>query len=88
MTNYMTNSDTAMHTVTLAEAKAHLSELLNQIEAGEEVIITRRGQPVARLVGVDKPKKAVESLAVFRRSMPAWRKASSQLLKELRDDTL
>jgi prevent-host-death family protein len=33
------------------EAKNTLSALLNQVEAGEEVIITRRGKPVARLVG-------------------------------------
>lgn len=76
-----------MSTVTLAEAKAHLSELLKQIEAGEEVVITRRGQPVARLVGLEKPKKAVGSLAAFRRSMPAWRKASSLLIEELREET-
>ena len=34
----------------LAEAKAGLSALLDAVEAGEEVVITRRGQPVARVV--------------------------------------
>ena len=38
-----------MSTVTVADAKARLSDLLAQVEAGEEVVITRRGQPVARL---------------------------------------
>ena len=38
-----------MNTVSVAEAKAHLSELLNQVEAGEEIVITRRGQPIACL---------------------------------------
>lgn len=32
------------------EAKTHLSELLAAAEAGESVLITRRGRPVARLV--------------------------------------
>ena len=32
------------------EAKTHLSALLEAVEAGEEVLITRRGKPVARLV--------------------------------------
>jgi prevent-host-death family protein len=32
------------------EAKNTLSALLNQVEAGDEVLITRRGKPVARLV--------------------------------------
>ena len=39
-----------MKSVGLAEAKAHLSALLDAVEAGEEVVITRRGQAVARLV--------------------------------------
>jgi len=39
-------------TVSVREAKAHLSRLLQQVEAGEEVVITRGGEPVARLVAV------------------------------------
>lgn len=39
-----------MKTATVAETKSHLSSLLSDIEAGEEVVITRRGRPVARLV--------------------------------------
>ncbi|MCY4182996.1 MAG: type II toxin-antitoxin system prevent-host-death family antitoxin [Gammaproteobacteria bacterium] len=38
-----------MLTVNLARAKACLSELLDKVEAGEEVVITRRGRAVARL---------------------------------------
>jgi prevent-host-death family protein len=36
-----------MGTVNLAQAKAGLSALLNAVEAGEELVITRRGRPVA-----------------------------------------
>lgn len=36
--------------VNVHEAKTQLSRLLAQVEAGEEVIIARRGKPVARLV--------------------------------------
>jgi prevent-host-death family protein len=32
------------------EAKTHLSELLDRVERGEELVITRRGRPVARLI--------------------------------------
>ena len=39
-----------MPTVNVHQAKTHLSRLLAQVEAGEEVVIARRGQPVARLV--------------------------------------
>ena len=39
-----------MPTVNVHQAKTQLSRLLAQVEAGEEVVIARRGQPVARLV--------------------------------------
>ena len=39
--------------VGVREAKTHLSRLLDDVAAGEEVVITRRGQPAARLVAVE-----------------------------------
>jgi prevent-host-death family protein len=42
-----------MRTVGTFEAKNHLSELLDAVERGEEIEITRRGKPVARIVGID-----------------------------------
>lgn len=42
-----------MTTVGAFAAKTHLSSLLNKVTQGEEVLITRRGVPVARLVPVD-----------------------------------
>ena len=39
-----------MPIVNIHQAKTQLSRLLAQVEAGEEVIIARRGEPVARLV--------------------------------------
>lgn len=44
-----------MLTVNVHEAKTQLSRLLAQVEAGEEIVIARRGAPVARLVAY-KPK--------------------------------
>ena len=46
-----------MATVNVHEAKTHLSRLLAQVEAGEDVVIARNGKPVARLVGVHKGGK-------------------------------
>lgn len=77
-----------MSTVTEADAKARLSDLLDQVAAGEEMVITRRGQPVARLSQVEKPKEAVKSLAGFRARMPRWRKPSADLLRETREESL
>ena len=39
-----------MITVNVNEAKTHLSRLLVQVEAGEDVVIARNGKPVAKLV--------------------------------------
>jgi prevent-host-death family protein len=38
-----------MH-VNIYAAKTHLSRLIDQVNAGEEIVITRHGRPVARLV--------------------------------------
>ena len=46
-----------METVNVHEAKTHLSRLLAQVEAGEEVIIARNGKPVARLAAIQKRGK-------------------------------
>ncbi len=39
-----------MRSVSVAAVKAHLSAVLAEVEAGEEIIITRRGLAVARIV--------------------------------------
>lgn len=42
-------------TVSIATAKARLSELVNAVEAGDQVVITRRGRPVATLTATSQP---------------------------------
>jgi prevent-host-death family protein len=59
-------------TVGSFEAKTHLAALIDRAAAGEEVIITRRGKPVARLVAVEPTgdggaREAVERLRAMRR---------------------
>jgi len=56
-----------MHQVQIAEAKAHLSALVERVEAGEEIIIARRGKPVARLI--PEPSGGRSAADVFRH---AW----------------
>ncbi len=46
-----------MFIVNVHQAKTQLSRLLTQVEAGEDVVIARRGEPVARLVGCKPPGK-------------------------------
>lgn len=46
------------HTVNIHEAKTHLSRLLEEVAAGREIIISKAGKPIARLVPleVNEPK--------------------------------
>jgi len=44
-----------MQTINIHEAKTHLSRLVEDAAAGEEVIIAKAGKPVARLVALAKP---------------------------------
>jgi prevent-host-death family protein len=41
-----------MKTTAISELKAHLSDYLNQVKSGAEVLVTDRGKPVARIVPV------------------------------------
>ncbi|MFV0303230.1 MAG: type II toxin-antitoxin system Phd/YefM family antitoxin [Paracoccus sp. (in: a-proteobacteria)] len=63
-----------MREVGAFEAKTHLSELLAAAEAGESVLITRRGTPVARLVpagGGDRRQAALARMAALRSRLAA-----------------
>jgi prevent-host-death family protein len=52
-----------MKTVAISELKTHLSDFLNQVKAGSEVLITDRGRPVGRLVPISRTQTPRESLA-------------------------
>jgi prevent-host-death family protein len=58
------------------EAKTHLSKLLDEVEAGASITITRNGRPVARLAPVADAKAAAERILALRSEVP---KAKSKL---------
>jgi prevent-host-death family protein len=47
------------------EAKTHLAELLEKVESGQEITITRHGTPVARLVPAKKKTTTEERIAAI-----------------------
>ncbi len=51
-------------TVTIEDVQARLAELLNLVQAGNEIIIAQGDQPVARLVAIaeSKPKRRIAGL--------------------------
>lgn len=76
-----------MSVVNLAEAKAHLSELVDRVEAGDSIDITRRGKPVARLSSVALPRKAIDAaqLKKLTESMPVQTQSAADLVRSMRD---
>ena len=71
---YMHYMEAAMRTVTAREANQSFSKLLRDVAAGEEVVITLRGKPVARLEPVGQPIESPEREAVIRRMVERMRR--------------
>lgn len=76
-----------MDTVDLTEAKARLSELLDRVEAGASICITRRGKPVARLGAIAKPRKPIDIalLQALTSTLPPDADASADPARSMRD---
>jgi len=72
-----------MKTSTVVEAKAHFSALLSSVAEGEEIVITRRGRPVARIV---PPVRATTfDLGALRAYVEATPGAAGMTVEEMRD---
>ena len=77
-----------MKQINLADAKAHLSELVTQAAAGEPVCIMRRGKPVAQLTAVDVRLKPIDpsALRVITDAMPMQPEGARDFVRRMRDD--
>ena len=77
-----------MKHVSLADAKAHLSELVSQAEEGETIQITRRGKVVACLVPAetDRPKIDIEALKRHQASLGGPRENTEDALRGWKDE--
>jgi prevent-host-death family protein len=76
-------------TIGTFEAKTRLSTLLEQVERGEGIVITRHGRPVARLVPVgtvsrDRLERTVARLKSFRRGRRLGELSAKVLIEERR----
>jgi prevent-host-death family protein len=76
-----------MDSINLADAKTHLSELVDRVEAGDSIDITRRGKPVARLTSVAKPRKRIDAalLRLLTATMPPQAESAGNLVRSMRD---
>ena len=75
-----------MKQVGVYEAKTQLPRLLEEVERGETVMITRHGKPVARLVpvreGHQTVAEAIEALLAFREKHPPDGFSVRELIEE------
>lgn len=76
-----------MLTVGAFEAKTHLSSLLERVERGEEVVITRHGKAVARLVPAEKiDRERVRAAIAKLKELRVGSSLGGLSWKELRDE--
>lgn len=66
-----------MTTTGIAELKAHLSEYLAKVKAGEEVLITERGSPIARICPLPRETAFDQGVAELERAGLVRRPARS-----------
>lgn len=77
-----------MGSISLADAKARLSELVDRAEAGESVCITRRGKPVARITAIETTRRRIDiaELRALTAAMPLQQESARELVRRMRDE--
>jgi prevent-host-death family protein len=75
-----------MGVYTVAEVKAHLSAILEAVANGEEVVVTKRGKPVARILPEKQNLATIDwaKIDAFRNSLRKGKASVSQLRKQAR----
>lgn len=74
-----------MKHVGIKQAREALPELVRRAEAGEEIVITRQGKPVARLMAATRTPRALPPLQEFRGSLGANGTPAVRLIRDERN---
>lgn len=72
--------------ISMKEARQRFREMLDRAEHGEEIIVLRRGEAVAKLVSARKRGRQLPTLSDFRKSIGMQGTPSTDLLREERDE--
>jgi prevent-host-death family protein len=74
-----------MKHVGIRQARQDLPDLIDRAEAGEEIIITRQGRPVAKLIAAPRDPIPLPSLTEFRSRVGRSGTPAVQLIRDERD---
>ncbi len=74
-----------MKHVGIKQAREALPELVHRAEAGEEIVITRQGRAVARLVAAPRTPRTLPPLREFRRALGAAGTPAAKLIRAERN---
>jgi prevent-host-death family protein len=76
-----------MKTATVGEIQKNFAQVLKEIKAGEEILVTRRGKPVARLTAIG-PEKSIDWPDFYMEAIEVKGKPLSEIIIEEREDRL
>ncbi len=66
-----------MKTATIREAQHHLSKLMDEVEKGHEIVLTRRGKPIGKLMPIENPEESAREKIDW----AAWAAAQREYLE-------
>ena len=77
-----------MKTVSVREAREKIGSLLDAVSAGENIVITRRGKPVAQLTNINTEDTRIQfpDRTRFRNQISSSQISSEKLIRNMRDE--
>ena len=77
-----------MKKVSVREAREKIGSLLDAVCAGENIVITRRGKPVAQLTNIDTGDSRIQfpDRTSFRKQISSSEMSSEELIRNMRDE--
>ena len=75
-----------MKTRSVKEVRSHLSEVIQAAQNGESTTITRYGEPIARIIPVQKDRPVFPDMSEFRDSIKPRGKTLTETLREMREE--
>jgi prevent-host-death family protein len=76
-----------MEQVSVKDIRNNLREYLDRVEAGEEIVVTRRGKEIARIVPPRREPKRFPDLTEFRKSIEIRGERPLEALLKLREES-